>query len=126
MNGIVMKTSKLLRTYDRFEIVKVPFPFADSPIKKIRPALVLSSAKHFNAKIGCSILAMITSLKPDKALWPTDLVIENFSEAGLPIASIIRFKIFTLDHKLILDRLGTLSAKDQLQAQMKIKEILVI
>lgn len=115
---------KLIKTYEQYDVVKVPFPFSDSAANKVRPALVLSSAKHFNAKIGHSIMAMITTLKPNKGLWPADVIIEDLSAAGLPVASIVRFKIFTLDHQLIIDRLGSLSKSDRLHVQQRITEIL--
>jgi mRNA interferase MazF len=118
--------NKPIKTYDIYEIVKVPFPFADAKATKVRPALILSSARHFNAKIGLSIMAMITSLKPTQDLWPGDIEIENLRHTGLPVPSIIRFKLFTLDHRLILDRLGYLSQIDQRHLQKKIKEILVV
>ncbi len=118
--------SRLIRTYDRFEIVKVPFPFTDIKMTKVRPALILSSAKHFNAKIGLSVMAMITSKKPNQDLWPVDILIEDLKPTKLPVPSIIRFKIFTLDHRLILGRLGCLSETDKDRVQRKLKEILIL
>ena len=118
--------SKLTETYDLYEVVKVPFPFADVNTKKIRPALIISSSKHFNTKIGMSVMAMITSLKPAKNLWPTDLIIENLKDTGLSVSSIIRFKIFTLDHRLILGGLGRLGREDQQKVHQKLKEILIL
>ncbi len=115
---------KPTKTYDLYEIVKVPFPFTDAKTRKVRPALIVSSAKHFNAKIGLSLMTMITSIKPAQDLWPTDLIIEDLELAGLPVPSIIRFKMFTLDHRLILDRLGKLSETDRYHVQKKLKEIL--
>lgn len=117
---------KLTKTYDQYEIVKVPFPFTDTNLTKVRPALVLSSAKYFNAKLGMSIMAMITSVKENQNLWPTDIVLENLSSAGLPVPSIIRFKLFTLDHRLFLGRLGYLQGKDLDCVQQKLKDILVL
>lgn len=118
--------SKLTKTYDLYEVVKVPFPFTDTKTVKVRPALILSSAKHFNAKIGLSVMAMITSMKPTQELWPADIVIENLLLAGLPVQSIVRFKIFTLDHRLILGRLGHLSEIDKYQVQQNLKKILIL
>ena len=118
--------NKPTRTYDQFEIVKVPFPFSDVNSSKIRPALVLTSAKQFNAKIGLSVLAMITSVKIDRNFWPGDVSIENLDVAGLPVPSIVRMKLFTLDHRIILDRLGTLSGPDRLKVQEKLREIFCI
>jgi len=118
--------NKPINTYDLYEVVKVPFPFADAKTTRVRPALIVSSAKHFNAKIGLSVMVMITSMKSAQAPWPADLVIENLQDAGLPAPSIIRFKMFTLDHRLILGRLGKLSEADQYPVQRKLKEILSI
>jgi mRNA interferase MazF len=116
--------NKPTKTYDLYEVVKVPFPFTDIDATKVRPALVISSAKHFNARVGSSILVMITSLKPTRNLWPSDIAIEDLLSAGLPVPSIVRWKIFTLDHRLILTRLGSLSAKDRTHVQKKLKEVL--
>lgn len=118
--------NKPTRTYDLYEVVKVPFPFTDVKQTKIRPALILSSAKYFNGKIGSNVMAMITSVKPGLSPWPADIVIEDLKIAGLPVSSMIRFKIFTLDHRLILGRLGTLSGSDRIRTQKKIKEIFVL
>lgn len=116
--------SKLIKTYECYEVVKVPFPFTDTQTTKIRPALILSSAKHFNSQIGLSVMAMITSLKSKDDLWPADIVIENLQLAGLPVPSIIRFKIFTLDHRLVLGRLGNLSEGDRHHVRKKLHEVL--
>lgn len=123
MNGNLTKMNKPTKTYDLYEVIKIPFPFTDSSKYKIRPALIISSAKHFNAKIGLSVMAMITSVKPAQGLLPTDLIIENFECAGLPVSSIIRFKLFTLDHRLILGKLGMLSEADQYNVHQKLKDI---
>lgn len=123
MSGIPPKMTKLIKTYEQFEIVKVPFPFTDSTATKVRPALVLSDRKNYSAKIGQSILTMITSVKKGQVLWKTDLLIEDIHMAGLPIPSIIRFKLFTLDHRLILGSLGTLGSIDLVSVENKLLEI---
>jgi len=126
MNGNRTRMNKPTRTYDLYEVVRVPFPFTDTKAVKIRPALILSSAKHFNAKVGLSVMAMITSVKAGQSVWPADIVIENLHLTGLPVPSIIRFKLFTLDHRLILGRLGNLSEIDCRNVQKKLREILVL
>jgi mRNA interferase MazF len=118
--------TKPTNTFECYEVVKIPFPFADTEAVKVRPALILSSASHFNCKIGCSIMTMITSVKQFQNSWPTDVLIEEYSHAGLPVPSLVRFKLFTLDHRLILNSLGVLSVKDRQSVQRKLKEILVL
>ena len=98
-------------TYKRFAIVKVPFPFTDPYATKTRPAVIISAEDPFNARSEHSVMTMITSVK--QADWPLDTVITDLDSAGLPVASKIRLKLFTLDHRLIRGTLGQLSAQDQ-------------
>jgi mRNA interferase MazF len=97
-------------TFDRFDVVRVPFPFTDRQAHKNRPALVLSNAA-FNAPAGHSVMAMITSAK--HSAWPLDVLITDLVVAGLPASSVVRFKLFTLDHRLVRGRLGRLATSDQ-------------
>ncbi|WP_221901377.1 type II toxin-antitoxin system PemK/MazF family toxin [Bathymodiolus platifrons methanotrophic gill symbiont] len=98
-------------TYKQFDIVKVPFPFTDKLASKNRPALIISSTKSFNNKIEHSVMAMITSAKQSD--WPLDTVITDINAAGLPVASLIRLKLFTLDHRLVRGVLGKLRVLSQ-------------
>ncbi|GFO73938.1 mRNA interferase MazF [Bathymodiolus platifrons methanotrophic gill symbiont] len=81
----------------------------------MRPALVISSADAFNSPIGHSVMAMITSAKQSD--WPLDTPITDLNSSGLPAPSLIRLKLFTLDHRLIISSLGQLSKDDQLAFQ---------
>lgn len=105
---MMKKTTNIYKTYD---IVVVPFPFTDTIHAKNRPALVISSYDHFNESAEHSILAMITS--SHHSPWPLDVSIKNLKSCGLEKASLIRLKLFTLDHRLILKKIGTLSLTDQ-------------
>ena len=97
-------------TYERFAVVRVPFPFTDRDAAKNRPALVLSRAQAFNTPSGHSVMAMITS--KGHAPWPLDCPIDDLDGAGLPAPSVVRFKLFTLDHRLIRGTLGQLGDND--------------
>ena len=91
-----------------FEVVVVPFPFMERPVSKRRPALVLSR-ETFNRE-GRAILAMITS--QSHSPWPGDCPVENVKEAGLASPSMVRLKLFTLDNKLMLRKIGRLAPAD--------------
>lgn len=95
-------------TFEPWDVVVVPFPFTDKKTSKRRPALVLSAKQHFG--IGHSVLAMITSQKNSD--WPLDVPITDGNAAGLTALSKVRMKLFTLDNRLILRKVGALSAKD--------------
>lgn len=97
--------------FDRFDVVVVPFPFTDKAAVKRRPALVLSNVRAFNARAAHSVMAMITSATENA--WPLDIRISNLKAAGLPAASVVRMKLFTLDHRFVLRKAGRLNKADE-------------
>ena len=107
--------------YNKFDVVKVSFPFTDKAAAKKRPTLVISSSEYQSNYNHC-ILAMITSAK--QTSWQDDIVIENLQTAGLPSPSKIRLKIFSLDCDLILGKLGYLAGEDKEAILRKLKKYL--
>ena len=96
--------------FDRYAVVRVPFPFTDRNTTKNRPAVVLSDPLAFNTPAGHSVMAMITSQA--NAPWPLDCALTDLAAAGLPAPSVVRLKLFTLDHRLIRGEIGRLSPSD--------------
>jgi mRNA interferase MazF len=107
--------------YELFDIVAVPFPFTDSSRTKRRPALVLSQKSGFSDIIEHSILAMITSKK--NAPWPLDAAINDMEQSGLTAPSVVRMKLFTLDNRFIIRKIGHLSKIDQDQVRQNLLHI---
>lgn len=108
--------------YKKYDVVAVPFPFTDSSMQKRRPALVLSDHGTFNAKIGHSVMAMITSEK--NASWPLDVKIGDLKRAGLPAPSVVRMKLFTLDHRFVVAKVGALSDSDRIGVEASLRTLL--
>jgi mRNA interferase MazF len=109
-------------TYKPFDVVVVPFPFTDRSAIKRRPALILSDEMQFNRATGHAVLAMITSQKnPD---WPLDTPITGSRQAGLTAPSKVRMKLFTLDHRLIVKKIGTLTNKDRKAVTTSLRRLL--
>jgi mRNA interferase MazF len=104
-------------TYNSYDVVTVPFPFTDKTATKKRPALVLSK-QEYQCKTGHLILLMITSA--NNSSWSSDIQISDLSAVGLKNPSVIRFKMFSLDERLIIKKIGNLSELDR----QKVKEIL--
>jgi len=94
--------------YSPWDVVVVPFPFTDRQDTKKRPALVLSNME-FN-RSGHSVLAMITT--KGHVPWPGDSEIKEYSSAGLNLPCQVRLKVFTLDNRLLLKKIGRLSEND--------------
>lgn len=108
-------------TYSQFDVVVVPFPFTDIASSKRRPALVISSESTFNERIGQSVMAMITTAKHSD--WPLDTRLTNLTSAGLKAESIVRMKLFTIDHQLIQRRLGSLGESDRVSVQIALYKL---
>ncbi|MFP7756220.1 type II toxin-antitoxin system PemK/MazF family toxin [Thermodesulfobacteriota bacterium B35] len=98
-------------TYKKFDVVVVPFPFTDQSTTKRRPALVLSGNDSFHRETENCVLAMITSERNPP--WPLDSKIGSLKKSGLSAPSVVRMKLFTLDARLIIRKIGALAAKDQ-------------
>lgn len=109
-------------TFERGQVLRVPFPFTDRTAHKNRPALVLSDARVFNAPAGHVVLAMITSAKNPP--WPLDCPIDDLASAGLPAPSVIRCKLFTLDARLVRGVLGRLTGADAARWQRTLAGLL--
>ncbi|HEY4113305.1 MAG TPA: type II toxin-antitoxin system PemK/MazF family toxin [Rhizomicrobium sp.] len=95
---------------DLYDVAVVPFPFTDVARAKTRPALALSPAS-WNAPHGQTLFAMVTTA--GRSHWPSDIAIGNLPACGLSHVSFVRFKLFTLDNRLIARRIGTLANADR-------------
>ena len=95
--------------YEPWDVVVVPFPFTERFRAKRRPALVLSK-RSFNRE-GHSLLAMITTRAHPP--WLGDTLLKHHEAAGLRVPCLVRLKLFTLDNRLVLTKIGQLSAADR-------------
>jgi mRNA interferase MazF len=93
------------KRFDPFEVVFVPFPYADRLAEKRRPALVISNRRL--AAHGLIWVAMITSAENEP--WPSDVAITDLKRAGLPAPSVVRpAKIACIEPRRIDRRAGRL------------------
>jgi mRNA interferase MazF len=107
--------------FDAFDIVVVPFPYADRLAEKRRPALVISNRKL--APFGLIWVAMITSA--DNAPWPCDVAIDDLARASLPAPSVVRTaKIACIEPARIERRAGRLDKAAAKAVAQKLKGFL--
>jgi len=109
----------LMEVFNRFDLVVLPFPFTDRSTTKRRPALVISN-RSYQENCGHIICAMITTAA--KSNWASDTVISEWQATGLPKPSKVRLKVFTLDARFVLRRLGRLEVVDQAQVEEALSE----
>ncbi|MFQ5954081.1 MAG: type II toxin-antitoxin system PemK/MazF family toxin [Kiloniellales bacterium] len=105
-------------TFERYDVVVVPFPFSGRLAARRRPALVVSSDR-FNRAHDHVILAMITTAA--QTSWPSDTEIVDLDSAGLVARSVVRLKPFTLHNALVVRRIGTLAEQDRNQMGRRLR-----
>ncbi|NVO12895.1 MAG: type II toxin-antitoxin system PemK/MazF family toxin [Rhodoplanes sp.] len=100
-----MPTSDPGTAYARWDVVVVPFPYADRLAEKRRPALVISNSRL--AALGLVWVAMITSA--ENKGWDCDVDMVDPAATGLTALSVVRpAKIACIDTSRILRRIGSL------------------
>ena len=93
-----------MANFEAWDVVAVPFPYTDRPVRQRRPALVIASSK-LAGDPGLLWVLMITSA--ENRGWRDDVAVSDISLAGLPVASVIRTaKIATIEAKEA-EKLGT-------------------
>ncbi|PKR88394.1 growth inhibitor PemK [Pleomorphomonas diazotrophica] len=107
-------------TFEQGDVVRVPFPYTDRPVRQHRPALVVS-----NGGIGeegkLLWVAMITSA--ENRPWPGDVEIgAAYQDVGLPAPSVIRpVKIATIEASSA-EKLGHMTAPIMSQVAEEIRK----
>lgn len=102
------------------DVIVVPFPFSDQAVRKVRPAVIVSSLQ-LEKKNGKYFVAMITSAL--HAAQHGDVNVSDLQRAGLPAASLVRCsKLATIERSDIHKRVGTLPPSDQSQVQAQLRE----
>jgi len=88
-----------------WDIVRVPFPYTDRPVRQRRPALIVA-IPGMQVQLGLLWVLMITSA--DNRGWPGDVLVSDLLDAGLPVQSLVRTeKIATVDAR-DAERIGRL------------------
>jgi mRNA interferase MazF len=105
--------------FEVWDIVKVPFPYTDRPIRQNRPALVIAAGK-LEATHGLLWLAMITSAA--NRGWTGDVTISDPQGAGLPIPSIVRAAKLATIKARDAQRLGTLHPADRVAVSRSLRD----
>ena len=104
--------------YKKGAIVLVPFPFTDLPGHKVRPALIVYST----ASGDDVILLFITSVEGKVESF--DVAVAPKKENGLKVVSRIKCsKVATLDKKIIIGELGTISSEVERQIEKKLRTV---
>jgi mRNA interferase MazF len=96
--------------FNTWDLVKVPFPYIDRPIRQRRPALVVAAA---GIQQACGLLWVLMITSAENRGWPGDVTVSDPTKAGLPAPSVVRTaKIATIEARTA-EWLGSLSYFDR-------------
>ncbi len=93
-------------SYSKNEIILVPYPFSDLSSSKVRPAVVVS-LPHPSQDI---LIVPLTS--KTVSLLDGELLLSDWSVAGLNVATAIKRGLYTVHESLIIKAIGKLSDAD--------------
>ena len=95
------------------DVLLVPFPFTDQQGVKQRPAAVVSSAAYNANRPDVLIMAITSVLRsPGSALAFAEAVLVDWQGAGLIKPSVFKPVFTTIEQRLIIKRLGSVSSND--------------
>ncbi|MBI3813218.1 MAG: growth inhibitor [Nitrospinae bacterium RIFCSPLOWO2_02_39_17] len=113
-----------MTTYERGDVILVPFPFSDQTTTKKRPAVIISSNTYNN--VSSDIIIMAITSQTEKILGIGECLIGDWHIAGLLKPSAIKSAISTIEQKLVLKKLGKFSLNDMNSMENALIELLDI
>ena len=93
------------------DLVLVPFPFTDQSTTKRRPAVVVSSDAYHRERPDLIILAVTSQARPAAGFG--EVAIVKWKEAGLLRPSVLKPVVATVEHGLVLRKLGRFEGEDR-------------
>jgi mRNA interferase MazF len=111
-------------TFQRVDVILVPFPFSDLTTTKVRPAVVVSSDLYHSTEPDL-LLAALTS-RAEAATGPFDYPLNDWRAAGLRFPSALKPVLVTLDPARVVHRIGALSAADLAQVDERLRRALAL
>lgn len=112
-------------SFNRGDVVLVPFPFTDLTTQKQRPALVISSNDFNSYSLDVILLGITSQIPKDVAQSDYYLTSDEQQRAGLPKPSIVKAaKVVTLSQNLIRKAIGRLLVRTVDQVVTKLEAII--
>ncbi|AFY75366.1 PemK-like protein [Synechococcus sp. PCC 7502] len=111
-----------MTTYSFGDVLLVPFPFTDQTTTKKRPTIVISSDIYNQQKLDIILIAVTSQV----SLQFGEMLISDWSRAGLIKPSVIKPIITTLEKSLVLKKLGKLETPDIQTLKSSLQQIIKI
>ena len=110
-----------MTAYSRGDVVLVGFVFADESGRKLRPAVVISSAAYQRARQEVVVAAITSNVR--RRLFG-DHLIGDWQGAGLLFPSVVAGIMRTIQRTMIARKLGSLAKPDLEAVQRELRRCL--
>ena len=110
-----------MTSFEFGDIVLVPFPFTDQSTTKKRPAVVINSVAYSTERPDVIIMAITSQLRSENAF---DVRVTDWQTANLLKPSAIKPVVTTIEQRLVIKRLGTLTEIDRRNLKQGLTRIL--
>ena len=111
-------------TFQRGDVILVPFPFSDLTTAKVRPAVVVSGDLHHSTEADLPLAALTSRV--EAATGPFDYQLNDWRAAGLRFPSSLKPVLVTLDPARVVHRIDALSAADLAQVDERLRRALAL
>lgn len=111
-----------MTSYNFGDVVLVPFPFTDQTASKRRPAVVVSSGAYHADHVNLILMGVSSQIRGSRRIG--EVVITDWKNAGLIGPSVVKAVITTIQRKLVIRKLGTLSDSDRNAVESALRLVL--
>jgi mRNA interferase MazF len=99
-----------MTNYEVGDVVLVPFPFTDQSASKRRPAVVVSSTAYHANHINLILMGISSQVSASSRVG--EVRVTDWKKAGLIGPSVVKAVMTTVERRLVIRKLGTLSDAD--------------
>jgi mRNA interferase MazF len=93
--------------YSKGDVILIPYPFTDLTVKKVRPAVIVSTN---NAPYGDIFIVPLTSRIQN--LIEGEFVLQSMKETGLNVPTAVKRGCVLIEENLIIKKVGTIGKED--------------
>lgn len=108
--------------YNFADVVLVPFPFTDQRTTKKRPAVVVSTGAYHRHRPDIILMAITSQVRPTTTVG--EAVLQHWKSAGLIKPSVLKPLLATVEHRLILRKMGALHDDDVVALRKALADII--
>jgi len=100
-----------MTSYEFGDVVLVPFPFTDQRASKRRPAVVVSTTAYHADHINLILMGISSQVSASPRVG--EVKVTDWKKAGLIGPSVVKAVMTTIERRMVIRKLGTLSDADR-------------